>query len=354
MQAKTSASSTATASTSARSIDIIGAASRYDPRRFREEDVAGTVQERDRSGRSAGRRELRRRIRLVGGPGLPLPTSQERTVTDHELLDAIAANPEDDDLRVQYAERCRTSDPERARFIDLQMARARRRRGGDFSEPTNEEVALRKKRGADWAHTIAKYSPRYEFDRGMVEEIAIDPHLFLERGEWLYKNAPIRHVWFGRQADPGPFPLADVLGSPLLAHLDTIVMQSKRFDDTAAESLARCPHLTRCLILDLTGNRLAIRGFTALAASPTTRRMLQIAVAPDAYHPGQRFQPTDAMDSAGADIWDWSDVSDEGKALERQYGYVPWLHSQNWVLRLDARWLVDRGVVPVKPAGSPM
>ena len=272
-------------------------------------------------------------------------------MTNHELLDAIAANPESDELRVQYAERCRTSDPERAQLIELQMERTRRRRGGDSTiRPSKEEAALLKQRGPEWAHTLAKYVARYEFDRGMVEEIAIDPHMFLEYGEWLYKLAPIRHVWFGRQAEPGPFPLTDILSSPLLAHLDTIVLQSKRFDDRAAEAIAQCPYLDRCLILDLTGNPLTLRGFAAFAASPTTRKMLQITVAPDAYHPGQRFRPTGAVDSAEADIWDWTDVSQDGQALERRYGYLPWLHYPNWVLRLDARWHVEHGRVPVRPA----
>lgn len=43
----------------------------------------------------------------------------------------------------------------------------------------------------------------------------------------------------------------------------------------------------------------------------------------------------------------------EGKALERRYGYNPWLHlRENFVHRFDGAWYVARGMCPVKPVGS--
>ncbi len=275
-----------------------------------------------------------------------------------EYISAITADPEDDELRLRFAGFMRPYDEPLARFVELQIARARRRRSERSSYGlAAEEEGLLKRHRLSWGHTMAKYTGAFEFYRGLIEYISIDPYLFLEYGDWLMKNAPIRNVNFFRP-DEGGFPLTEVLDSPLLDRLDSIGFYNVGFTDRDIELMAGSAHLTRCVWLDLTGNPIGLPAFTALAASPRTRGLLCVERAEGArehYFPGDLWQVTDRDDRWGAPIWDWGPLPPEGQALEQKYGYLPWLHPKdNGCDRFDARWFFDHGVLPVKPAGSPV
>ena len=274
-------------------------------------------------------------------------------MTFDEVYEAVTAEPHNDSLREQLADECRVSDPDRARFIDIQNARARTRRTTRSTMPKSspEEERLLAAHEAAWSRTLAKYTTHRQFYRGAVESIEIDPFMFLEYGEWLFKLAPICDVSF-RMAERGArFPLTAVLASPLLAKLDSVSVPDLGLGDADIEQLAACPHLARCLVLDLSYNQLSLRSFEALAASSATRKLLFIArdgQGANNYKPGERLRPVgDQVDRWGADVWDWSDVGDEGRDLERRYGYIPWLHYKNVCSYFDARWYVDHGILPV-------
>src|SRR5687767_5371388 len=115
-------------------------------------------------------------------------------------LRAVIADPEADEPRLTLAAYIASQDPELARFIELQVAdgreRRRVRRGHrGVSRPT-EDGRLLRRNAARWTHTMAKYTAAQEFHRGFMAEISIEPNVFLEHGDWLLKQAPIRMVWF--------------------------------------------------------------------------------------------------------------------------------------------------------------
>jgi hypothetical protein len=272
-----------------------------------------------------------------------------------QLLDEITARPEDDDARLRLAEHVRSYDAAWAKLIELQIARARKRRTERRTiPPSQEELALLREHGAQWTHTLAKYARRCEHYRGLVEEIAIDPHVFLEYGEWLAKNAPIRHVVFLRP--DGPFPVAELAASPLLGRLDSIGLPRLGLTDHDVATFVASPHLKRLAYLDLSGNPIGLPAYEALAASAKTRGLLVVRrdeTDPEHYDPGQQSRPSNRDDQFGAAIWEWTPPSPEGQALEQRYGYLPWLYPEhNGTDRFDARWFLDHKVLPVKPAGS--
>jgi len=277
-------------------------------------------------------------------------------VTYQDHLAAITADPDDDSLRERFAAFLAPYDAPLARFIELQLERARRRRARRSSDgPGPEEEALLRAHGATWGHTLRKYTEHQVFYRGLIASITIEPNIFLEYGGWLVQNAPIRHVAF-RKPDDGAFPLGELVESPLLERLDSIALRNLGLGDADVARLASSPHLTRLVALDLSGNPLGPAAFEALAASPRTRGLLYVARDEnlrEGYWPGERLKPTDEDDRAGAPVWAWSPPTPEGQALERAHGYLPWLHpSVNGADELDLRWYLDHGVLPVTGSGA--
>jgi len=73
------------------------------------------------------------------------------------------------------------------------------------------------------------------------------------------------------------------------------------------------------------------------------------------YHPEQRQYQVVVDDSWSPPVSEWAPLGEDGQALEREFGYLPWLHPQdNACDKFDARWFVDQGILPKRPAGSPV
>ena len=286
-----------------------------------------------------------------------MTTSERMLTTEEQLVMAVTSAPHDDAPRRAYADWVRPYDPRRAKFIEMQLAWAEdsrtTRRG--YSNPTEGFLDAH---ADEWSRTFLKYVTRADYYRGFIEDIAIDPYIFLEYGEFLFVNAPILSVTFLRPEE-GPFPLEELLASPLLARLNCIVLKDGLVDDAAVEMLAASPHLENCLWLDLSGNVLTIRAFAALARNASTRKLLVVERAQSGYpetryDPGQQYELTDRLNRWDTFISELGPVKPEGQALERTYGYLPWLHRENSCDALDAHWFVQHGVLPVRPAGSPV
>jgi hypothetical protein len=278
-------------------------------------------------------------------------------MTYETMLAAVTHDPEADAPRHAFAAHVRSYDPQLARFIELQLASASERRARHEARKTVPSAEDRKLLDANlerWARTLRKYAVDIVYDRGFATKISIDPDLFLEYGDWLYTNAPIRHVAFTKPQD-GAFPIDELAASPLLARLESIELTSCGLGDADIATLARSPHLDRLRYLDLSWTRLGPAAYEALAASPATRKLLVVVRSGrdiGAPLPGERFDATDQDNLAGAAVMDWIAMPPEGVALERAHGYLPWLHPRdNSCDAFDAAYYVARGELPVKAAG---
>lgn len=273
-------------------------------------------------------------------------------MTRHDqLLAAITADPEDDAARRAFADHIRPSDPDRAAFIEQQLAQAQARRQARGPRTTADDRFL-VRHEAEWTRTLARYTARLTFDRGFVAAIRIDPYLFLEYGEWLFHQAPIRCVELSKPAD-GRFPMAELAASPLLARLDAISLHDETLRRADLERLADSPHLDRVLVLGSVALELDGSVYSDLARNPQLRKALALRLSDDGY-PGQRFEPTGDYDLHDHPIHAWTAPTLEAAALEARHGYLPWLHHENLCEPLDAAWYVTRGILPVTPPGSPV
>ncbi len=276
-----------------------------------------------------------------------------------DLHAAALREPDEDAPRLALAEYYRKQDPDLARFIELQVQiGAVRRSGGTPAHATEyESDRLLKKHGPRWCQTIAKFTKRQSFDRGMIEWVSIDPHMFLEHGEWLFVNAPIRAVSFTMPSE-GTFPVRDLLASDLLSRLDSIGLVKLGLTNADVESIAACPRLHRLLSVDLSDNPLSLPAFEAIAASPHLHGLLTVTRHSDArlysYSPGAEHAITDRDDRHGHAIWDYRELPADGASLEAKHGYLPWLHPKDNARHFYQRYHVERGTLPVKPRGTPV
>jgi hypothetical protein len=268
-----------------------------------------------------------------------------------DLLSKVTENPEDDASRLAFASEIRASEPDRATFIEAQIEEAKRRRGGRYPVNSLLKHPLLTKHEEEWGHTFAKYTRSFQFDRGFITKVEMDPFMFLEYGEWLFINAPIRMVQFA-SPDTGEFPMAELAASPLLEHLDAISVYGPVLSGADLLELARSRHLRRLQFFAPGSKReIGEAVYEAFAAHPDTRKMLRFLVTLESF-PGQRFGDAGRDDMSGAAVEDWSEMPAAGKALENTYGYIPWLHGENACEPFDAGYFVANHILPVKAAGA--
>jgi hypothetical protein len=275
-----------------------------------------------------------------------------------DLLREIVKRPENDHLRLEYSKLIAATDPALATFIDLQIERASQsRRSGSFKPVTVAEEALLEQHAKLWVSKISNFVRRADFHRGFIERIVVRPRDFLAHGNHLLAQAPVRHVAFVPTTDE-LFPLGEILSSPLISGMDSVAFSNLHLTDEQVKEIAGSRSMGGCLWLGLKANLVTHVGFRALAASPNMRNLLYIergnGISPE-YHPGQRLEQVYVEDSLASPTYEWAPLGEDGKALEREFGYLPWLHPQdNACDKFDARWFVEQGILPKRPAGSPV
>ena len=283
---------------------------------------------------------------------------------ERDYIATIVEQPEDDAVRLAFAQFLRAYDPKRAEFVERQVTRIQRQRespSSDYDEPDDYEYEWLNENIASADTTLAMFVKRNAFSepimayhRGLVAHVQMDPRLFVDRGARVLEMAPVRHIDF---VPLPPGALDSLLACPLLGQLDSIGFVGAGLDDAAVARIADCAHLGGLLSLDLSRNALGLPSFRAIAASPYLQQLLVVereqgpALRREiTYHPGERrvvSRSGSRMRSRA--IW----LSDEGRQLESEFGPLPWLYRRNRVPRFDLRWARSMGRVPVTVKSSP-
>jgi uncharacterized protein (TIGR02996 family) len=240
-------------------------------------------------------------------------------MTERELLAAISASPDDDEPRLAYAKFIATDDPAYSEFIRLQIDRARdeRARMAPRGTPSQREIDLRRSNGPDWARYLTKLVRRspvnpsdsmdqgYEFDRGFISYVRIEPENFVALGARLFEIAPVQHVDFCTGETPTGLSFLD---APGLARLDSVSLAGSALDDQDAVALSRCEGLRRCSWVDLSNNRIGRDGIEALARSSVFQSKVWVDT---------KGNPCDPFEAINVD-WDGSIASGTMPAAARE------------------------------------
>src|SRR5437762_1999256 len=132
-----------------------------------------------------------RRRAVVRWAPIPKPSRSPMNQAD-AFVQAILDDPDDDSLRLIYADWLEERGDPRGEFIRLQYALA----GMDADDPRRRpletrERALLKEHGELWAGPLVGHLQGYSFRRGFVEEVALSARSFLESGAELFHRAPV-------------------------------------------------------------------------------------------------------------------------------------------------------------------
>ena len=290
-----------------------------------------------------------------------------------EILADIRRQPERDDLRFEYADACQAKDPDYARYIRTELEYWRP--GSSIDTPRgSRRVATR------IAHPFEKYCYSVELNRGFVEEVTMDPYIFIDHGDKLLDLAPIRMITFTpKPSPPGldrppfrqvvPSAVPEVMACPHIARVYGIDFDNSNFqtwylEDSDIEAMLTSKYLDRLLTFTLPGGRTQdswrddyCAGVWERAfARPEFRKMLTVDFP---HYPGEISREYDD---------DWERVTEpiamgaQGRAFEQEHGYLPSLHEINvWGANPSGPLWHDelvlgvlRGELPKFPVGAPV
>jgi uncharacterized protein (TIGR02996 family) len=190
---------------------------------------------------------------------------------DPGLLQAILDDPEDDGLRLVYADWLEEhGEPERAEFIRVQIELARDPRRGDLEA---RERALLKEHEEEWAGPLRPPVGDWGFDRGMPN-VAVTVPDFLAHAAALSQSpsAPLLSVV---DHAVGTEDVRALAACPFLARVTALNLagwythdpKESLVDDEQASLLASSPYVSGLRSLNLRCNALGDVGLRSLASS---------------------------------------------------------------------------------------
>jgi len=206
--------------------------------------------------------------------------------TDDSFLQAIRAEPDDDAVRLIYADWLQEQDDparvERGEFIRVQCELARLS-PGDSRRVALEvrEEALLSRNWQEWVGPLrdlvgeSSWQPWKAFGRqaskrfwrGFVEDLTLPTPLFLARAAELFRLTPLR--WLGLTGAGSH--AAALAGCPYLAELQALHFVDyyvDPLDAVSARHLAASANLHRLRVLNLYSNNLGQDGVEALTGAP--------------------------------------------------------------------------------------
>jgi uncharacterized protein (TIGR02996 family) len=194
---------------------------------------------------------------------------------DDAFLADIIANPDDDVLRLIYADYLdEHGQPDRASFIRVQIGLATL----PLTDPrrpvlTTTERLLLEKHERQWAGPLAERALDWGFHRGFIEFIYCTASTLVKHGDTLFRSVPVRDLQlaFGEYVDVsqlGDEGLIRLLASPHLSGLQRLGLAHMGIGVDGMRALACWRPLAGLTRLDLSHNLLGDEAFQLFLVSP--------------------------------------------------------------------------------------
>jgi uncharacterized protein (TIGR02996 family) len=201
---------------------------------------------------------------------------------DKALLDDIIAHPEDDQLRLVYADWLEErGQQKRAEFIQVQIELSRLTQDHErYADLRAREEALLIECEEEWIAPLLQWAdrPGWAFRRGFLDGIALEAEAFLLGAEALLGTNPIRRVRLYGVAEH----VGDLATCPLLTRLTALDLRGNGLDLAAVRELASSPFVANLAVLDLGNdnpecpNWLGDEGVGALISSAAFRGLEEL------------------------------------------------------------------------------
>jgi uncharacterized protein (TIGR02996 family) len=198
----------------------------------------------------------------------------KHSMNDHEpFLQAIIAEPEDDAPRLVYSDWLEERGHPRAEFIRVQCALARgegtSRLRAEWREREEELLAAHR---AQWLKPLRGFGRCLHFRRGFVEKMNMTAVKFLERGETLFRLAPIRALRIMDIESRMP----TLAACPSLRYLRELSFTNHGFSLTGLRLLSSSPHLVSLTSLSLFSTNLEAPGLRILLEGRRLPRLTEL------------------------------------------------------------------------------
>jgi uncharacterized protein (TIGR02996 family) len=250
--------------------------------------------------------------------------------TAAELYDAILADPDNVDLRLQYADAVSDTDPDHAELIRLQVDETRTRQAGAIVQDgvrARIDTLVSKVRPR-LAGPIAALVERHETRNGFIDLVRMTARGFLDSGETVSRYQPVRFLELTKSAGL----MAELAATPLLQRLTSLDFYGNEIGDAGVAQLAAPPYLGKLRWLGLARCGVGAAGAEALAAAPSFRNLRYVHFADNL---------VELTPQAAAHDWDGTVLEVElpplGKRLNDQYGPLAWLerYARKWMPDVD-------------------
>src|SRR5262245_53427650 len=195
-------------------------------------------------------------------------------MTPHDaFLQDILDDPDDDAVRLIFADWLTEQDDPRGEFIRVQCELA----GLSPGEPRWPGLDQRQRdlllaHQEEWAGPLPGLVRRFNFRRGFPHEVEMTVPEFVDRGDGLLRAAPMAEVRLLRASAQ----LHLLAGCEALRRLRGLSLSYGHLNDGAVHTLARLPGLEGLRVLLLDHNFIRGGGALALAGSPHLCRLTRL------------------------------------------------------------------------------
>lgn len=200
-------------------------------------------------------------------------------MTERDFKQAIVASPEDDVLRLAFADWLEEQGNEtRANFIRTQIEAAKLPCWSLRRKRMEEEADLvRQEHYEEWDPELMEYSSElYCYRRGIAEGVRLWAKDWLKHWPEVKKLAPITRIDLDIKSRA---PIDDIVASPYLLEVRELNLSNQQVGDAGARALAGSPNVANLRHLGLSYGELDEGGIEALANSPCLRGLRSLDLA---------------------------------------------------------------------------
>lgn len=195
---------------------------------------------------------------------------RKRTEDDRGYLNAIAEEPDHDDIRLAYADWLEKQGDPLAEFIRVGCELAKTEGFTPrWDVLSDRERELTNEHGKEWRGLFEELGIECRFRRGFVDWAKIPVALFLMHGEKLMEQGPLTRVdliRFDRRTRSRQFE--NLAACPILLRLRELDLSKNQITDEEAAVLAKSPYLSNLRSLNFYRNNITAAGAKTLEMSP--------------------------------------------------------------------------------------
>ncbi len=191
-------------------------------------------------------------------------------MSDAAFLQEILANPDDDSVRLIYADWLEEQGNPRGTFIRTQIALNQETDPARRALLSNQEDLLLVAHEAEWSAAFRRRTVGWTFQRGFIHHIVLRPQRMIAVLDFLSHLTPLDQMRLVENAERTP-PMREITWlsmNPVLQRMRMLDLSATHMDSQTLGALSASPYLEGLRHLDLSTNRIGDRGMSTLSTSP--------------------------------------------------------------------------------------